>query len=218
MYPKDTVTPAMSTPARRTQQERRETTRAALLDAAIECLVELGPDGTTTGAVSERASVSRGAHLHHFGTRAALVAAALAELARRREEEFQRQVVQLPRGEDRIDLALDLLWSWFTGPLFYASVDLGTVARTDLELRASLAPVERHLSQSTLIRCREMFAAGREDGSRDELIQMTLATVRGLALLPVLQPGIRSTEAQWEFARRELSALLRQRRATPADR
>lgn len=208
----------MSTPARRTQQERRETTRAALLDAAIECLVEFGPDGTTTGAVSERAGVSRGAHLHHFGTRAALVAAALAELARRREEEFQRQVVQLPSGEDRIDLALELLWSWFTGPLFYASVDLGVLARTDSQLRSSLAPVERHLNQSTLIRCREMFAAGRDDESCDELIQMTLATVRGLALLPVLQPGIRSTEAQWEFARAELSALMRKRRAAPTAR
>lgn len=193
---------------RRTQRERREATRAALLDAALECLVEYGFDGTTTGRVCERAGLSRGAHLHHFGTRGALLAAALAELANRRERDFQREVERLPAGPDRIGRALDLLWTWFTGPLFYASVDLGAAARTDPELRAALAPVERHLSQTTVVRSREMFAAGREDASRDELIQMALATVRGLALLPVLQPGIRSLDAQWRFARARLVELM----------
>jgi AcrR family transcriptional regulator len=203
-----------STP-RRTQRERRDTTRAALLDAALECLVEYGYGGTTTGRVCERAGVSRGAHLHHFGTRAALVAAALAELAERREVQFQDQVDRLPHGEPRIEAALDLLWSWFTGPLFYASVDLGAAARTDPELRGSLAPVERHLNQTTLIRCRQMFAADREDSRCDQLIQMALASVRGLALLPVLQPGTRKATAQWAFARERLAAAIRERLATP---
>lgn len=203
-----------STP-RRTQQERRDTTRAALLDAALECLVDYGYGGTTTGRVCERAGVSRGAHLHHFGTRAALVAAALAELAERREVQFQGQVDRLPQREPRIEAALDLLWSWFTGPLFYASVDLGAAARTDPQLRASLAPVERHLNRTTLIRCREMFAADREDSRCDQLIQMALATVRGLALLPVLQPGTRKATPQWAFARERLAGAIRERLAAP---
>jgi len=196
-------------PARRTQRERREVTRAALLDAALDCLVEYGYDGTTTGRVCEAAGVSRGAHLHHFGTRAALVSAALAELAQRREEQFRSEVSLLPQGEARVERSLDLLWSWFTGPLFYASVDLGAAARTDPELRASLAPIERHLNKVTLARCREMFAADGGDGSCDQLIQMTLATVRGLALLPVLQPGTRKAAQQWEFARAQLLAAFR---------
>ncbi len=201
-----------STP-KRTQRERRATTRAALLDAALRCLVHYGYDGTTTGRVCERAGVSRGAHLHHFGTRAALLAAALAELAERREKQFQGQVDRLPAGEGRIEAALELLWSWFTGPLFYASVDLGAAARTDSELRASLVPIERHLNQTTLVRCREMFASDREDPSCDQLIQMALATVRGLALLPALQPGTRKATQQWAFARDQLAVAIRERRA-----
>ncbi len=148
---------------RRTQEERRATTRAALLGAAIDCLVEYGYEGTTTGRVCDRAGVSRGAHLHHFRTRPALVAAALAELAQRREDQFRGEVADLPDGDARVEQALDLLWSWFTGPLFHASVDLAAAARTDPELRASLAPVERALSGATLACCRQMFAADVED-------------------------------------------------------
>jgi AcrR family transcriptional regulator len=198
-----------TTPVRRTQEERRAATRAALLDAALECLVEYGYEGTTTGRVCERAGVSRGAHLHHFGTRPALVAAALEELATRRLDDIRREVASLPRGEDRVEQALDAIWGWFSGPLFPASVDLAAAARTDPELRASLAPVESRLSQGTLRCCREMLADGPEDRAFDPLIQMTLATVRGLALLPILHPGSHSAAKQWAFAREQLARLIR---------
>jgi AcrR family transcriptional regulator len=190
-------------PPRRTQRERREAMRAALLDAALDCLVEEGYAGTTTGRVCERAGVSRGAHLHHFGTRATLVAAALEELARRRGAVSEEQARALPAGDHRIERALDLVWSWYTGPLFQAA------ARTDPELRAGLAPVERELGRHTLHLCREMFAGDRTDASMDRLIGMALATVRGLALLPVLQPGARSVDEQWSFARGRLAAAFR---------
>lgn len=205
-----------TTRARRTQEERRAATRAALLDAALACLVEHGYEGTTTGLVCERAGVSRGAHQHHFGTRPALVAAALEELAMRRGEDIRRELASLPQGDERIELALDAIWGWFTGPLFDASVDLAAAARTDEELRASLAPVERRLSQETLRCCREMLAADAEDPSRDQLIQMTLGTVRGLALLPILQPGTRSAAKQWAFARERLAGLFRAQLAATA--
>ena len=194
----------------RTQSERRATTRAALLEAALECLVEYGYAGTTTGRVCERAGVSRGAYLHHFGTRAALVAAALTELAERREEEFQAPVSNLPDGAERIEKALDLLWTWFTGWLFEASVDLAVAARTDAQLRELLVPIERDFNQSTLLRCREMFARGRDDTSVDQLIGMALGTVRGLAILPILQPDAHRASRQWKFAKAELANLFRQ--------
>lgn len=198
-----------ATPVRRTQEERSASTRAALLDAAIECLVEYGYEGTTTGRVCERAGLSRGAHLHHFGTRPALVAAALEELAMRRGEDIRREVAALPADDERIEQALDAIWGWFTGPLFDASVDLAAAARTDEELRAQLAPVERRLSHETLRCCRAMLAADADDPGRDQLIQMTLGTVRGLALLPILQPGSRSAAKQWAFARDRIAELFR---------
>ena len=54
---------------RRSQAERSAATREALLDATIDCLVEEGYASITTSRVSERAGLSRGAHLHHFHER-----------------------------------------------------------------------------------------------------------------------------------------------------
>ena len=53
---------------RRTQAERREETRTALLDATIECLVEFGYAKTTTGRIADLAGVSRGAQIPYFRT------------------------------------------------------------------------------------------------------------------------------------------------------
>ena len=196
-------------PPRRTQQERSASTRAALLDATIACLLELGYEQTTTLRVAERAGLSRGAHTHHFQTRPALVAAAIEEMAQRRSAEISAELARLPRGEARVARALDLFWRWYTSPLFYAFVDLAAAARTDEDLRASLAPVERELARTTLLIAREMFAEDKDDGTLDPLIGMTLATIRGLALLPLLQPPGRSAGVQWRFARERLEELFR---------
>src|SRR5690242_5936361 len=65
---------------RRTQEQRRAETRAKLLDAAIESLLEVGYAATTTRAVAQRAGVSSGAQTHHFPRRVDLVAAAVEHL------------------------------------------------------------------------------------------------------------------------------------------
>ena len=62
------------------QEERTRAMRARLLEATIECLVERGWAGTSTTVVSQRAGVSRGAQLHHFPTKNALVLAAVEHL------------------------------------------------------------------------------------------------------------------------------------------
>ncbi|MGH9273752.1 MAG: helix-turn-helix domain-containing protein, partial [Acidimicrobiales bacterium] len=54
----------LSTPVRRSQQERRATTRAALLLAARELFTERGFAGTGREDIAERAGVTRGALYH----------------------------------------------------------------------------------------------------------------------------------------------------------
>ncbi|HWL49839.1 MAG TPA: helix-turn-helix domain-containing protein, partial [Acidimicrobiia bacterium] len=62
--------------------------RRRLLEATVECLVELGWAGTTTTVVSERAGVSRGAQLHHFPSKQDLVVAAVEHLSERRRDDM----------------------------------------------------------------------------------------------------------------------------------
>lgn len=56
-------------PARRTQAERRESTRAALVAAARELFATKGYAGAGREEIVERAGVTRGALQHHFGTK-----------------------------------------------------------------------------------------------------------------------------------------------------
>ena len=74
--------------AMRAAQKRSVATRAALLDAAIECLVKRGYAATTTIETARRAGVSRGAELHHFPSKAELLTTAVDHLFDRRRAEF----------------------------------------------------------------------------------------------------------------------------------
>jgi AcrR family transcriptional regulator len=176
-----------------------------LLDATIASLVEDGYANTTTSRVAERAGVSRGAHLHHFQTRQALVAAAVELLARRRGAALLAKADTLPpKGPERVAKGLDLIWASYASPLFQAALDLWSDARTDAELRRHLTGVERELDRQTLELARRFFPdlAGRPDFEHH--IEMAVATARGLALLDTLHPGAKRNRQQWAFCRDRL--------------
>jgi len=201
--------PATASPApRRSQAERSATTRDALLDATIACLVQDGYANTTTSRVAERAGVSRGAHLHHFQTRQALLAAAMERLAERRGTELRAAAETLPEGRERLEQGLDLLWASYANPLFQAALDLWSHARTDPDLRERLVPVERRLDRQTLEVTRQLFPAVAGKPDFDRLIEMAVSTIRGLALLDTLHPGDARNRKQWRYSRARLVELF----------
>jgi AcrR family transcriptional regulator len=199
--------PKRSAP-RRNQAERSAATREALLDATLECLVQDGYANTTTARVAERAGVSRGAHLHHFQTRDALLAAAADHLTRRRGERLLEAADALPDGADRVRRGLDLLWDSYANPLYQATLDLWTHGRTDAELREHLIPIERQLDRQTMELSRHLFPAqaGRPDFER--LVELALATIRGLVVLDTLHAGGTRAAKQWVTCRAQLVALF----------
>src|SRR5688572_16345863 len=100
----------MTAPSRAPQQERSRLTQQRLLTATIECLVEFGWSGASTTLIAERAGVSRGAQLHHYPTRAALVLAAVEHLCERRALEIRAEAASLdgaPSGE-RLGRVVDI--------------------------------------------------------------------------------------------------------------
>ncbi len=202
------VTPTTANGRRRTQAQRSAATREALLDATLECLVEDGYANTTTSRVAERAGVSRGAHLHHFGTRNALVAAAIQHLAERRAEELIAELEALPSGRERLERGLDLVWSNYANPLFLAALDLWSHARTDAELRQHLVTVERLLDRQTIEFARRLFPEQADRPDFERLVEMAVATVRGLALLDTLHPTGSRNRKQWPYCRSALISLF----------
>lgn len=126
---------------RRKPQTRSAVTRESLLDAALQCLVERGYARTATADVAARAHVSRGALLHHFPTRAGLLAATVEHLAERRLAELRATIAAVPASADRIAAAVDFVWSAYGDSTACATLELLIAARTDDDLQASLRPV-----------------------------------------------------------------------------
>jgi AcrR family transcriptional regulator len=174
-------------------QERSLATRAALLDAAIECLVERGYAATTTIETARRAGVSRGAQLHHFPTKAELLATAVEHLFDRRRAEFLEAFAAIDPDADRLDAAMDLLWSMFQGPTFVAWTELWVAARCDPELAATLVGVERRFTAETRDLFTELFPAAA--GADAELYGMArdfaFALMGGVAMQRLFPHGER---------------------------
>lgn len=171
----------VKTQIRTPQSERTRVMRLRLMESTIDCLAELGWAGTTTTEVSQRAGVSRGAQLHHFPTKQDLVVAAVEHLTERRRGELEHKVKQLPEA-GRTRAALDVLSDLFLGPVFFAALELWVAARTDVELLAAVAPLERRLGRETHRYALEILAVDETLGDNRALVQATLDLLRGLGL------------------------------------
>ena len=182
---------------RRTQKQRRDETQTAILNAAVAALIELGFAKTTTLEVQRRAQVSRGALLHHFPSKAGLLAATVGHLAQLRGRELNEKARDLPTGTSRSDAVLELLWESFSGPLFQVSLELRTAARTDPELRRALVEAERVLRDNILSQSRRLFgpALAAKPGF-DDSVDVMLQLMIGAAMTTMLHPNSKRV-AKW---------------------
>ena len=170
-----------------TRQAQHARTHQNLLDATVRCLVEFGYAGTTTQRVQERAGVSRGALLHHFGSKQELFVAAIHHVAEGQLARVREEV----RADSLRELVTALRTS-MSGPLYLAGLELWMGARTDPALHASLVPAERELGREL----RAAFAGvwPSEEDSRvafDSLLML----LRGLALTSVLREDEAAADA-----------------------
>ncbi|WP_219415519.1 TetR/AcrR family transcriptional regulator [Pseudonocardia nigra] len=169
---------------RRTQQQRRDHTRAALIEATVACLVEHGYAGTTTQRVQDRAGVSRGALLHHFASKADLFVAAIGHVAEAQAAHVRARAAELTaRPGGAASDGLDVLREVMCGPLFLAGLELWLAARTDPALRAALLPAERRVGRALRELAPAVLGSAGDRVSHEGL----LALFRGLAMTSVLR-------------------------------
>jgi AcrR family transcriptional regulator len=195
-------------PARTPQQERSRATQGRLLEATIDCLVERGWSGTTTTVVAARAGVSRGAQLHHYPTKAALVMAAVEHLAERRGAEIRAEAAALPAGPRRLDGVVDMLAAAFTGPLFVAALEVWVAARTDAELRAALVPLEARVGREMHRLTAELLGADERAPGVREAVQTTLDLMRGLGVANLLSDDSARRTALLRTWKHQLAAIV----------
>ena len=204
-----------STPVRggapRTQQARRDQTRARLIEATIRSIADHGYPATTTRQIAESAGASLGAIAHHFPARVDLIATALDEVWRRMETVLRARVSHAASvgGARRTPALLDVLWTAFTDDLYTVWVKVWIAAADDPALYAALAPLERPQSA--------MFAAIAADVAPKNVpraewtrrFSVALDAMRGLALTLTIQPRTAPIRRDpWPDLRRELTRLL----------
>ncbi len=127
----------------RWQQKKSSNTRAAILDAAMQILVEGGYGQLTTVGVAGRAGVSRGAMHHHFANRDALVCALVDHVLYRRMRhflgEYLRDIAALPK-ENALAIATELYWRSVHTDEYAAYLELALAARSDHALNTAFLP------------------------------------------------------------------------------
>jgi AcrR family transcriptional regulator len=187
---------ATGTPARprRTQEERRAHTEAALLAAAADLVVEAGVPALTLARVGERAGYSRGIVTHHYGSKQALLEA----LARSAQAGFVAGLEDVPPGLEHL---VRLVAGYVA-----ALAGVGVASRAFLLLWASaptspeLAPIFVERDERFRADLREDVVAGIAEGSvRPDVDPQAVAVavlgqLRGISMQDQLTPDAVDTE------------------------
>jgi AcrR family transcriptional regulator len=166
---------------RKTSSERLAETRARLLDAVLVTLGERGYAGTSTSEVARRSGLTRGAQLHHFGTKDLMMVAAVDHLAERTKAvDVEAALANVPSSQ-RLHTALAIMTQLFSGVLPAAYVELWVASRTHPELADALRQQEVAARDAV----RALFGQElleRAGPQFDALLDLTLYALRGMAL------------------------------------
>jgi AcrR family transcriptional regulator len=167
---------------RKSGAERLAETRARLLDAVLATLAERGYAGTSTSEVARHSGLTRGAQLHHFGTKDLMMVAAVNYLAERtRAVDVEATLAHVPTGPERVHAALAIMSQLFTGVLAEAYVELWVASRSLRELADALRDSEVVAREAV----RSLFGQELLEQATpefDALLDLTLYALRGMSL------------------------------------
>ncbi len=122
---------------RRTQAERREATRARLIQGCIASLAAHGYARSSVAQICEAAELSQGALFRHFPTRRDLIVAAADTIAQMHLGRLEEVAVALGREKAKLAAGtlVSLVRSLCRTPTHAAWREIMIAARTDTELR-----------------------------------------------------------------------------------
>ncbi len=134
----------------RTQAQRRQSTRSALLEATVSCLATRGYAATSTAAVSAEAGVSQGALFRHFPTRRALLVATAEHVSVRNITAFGALSDPDVTSVAEVAAVLGHLRTVVLSPANQTWRELLVAARSDADLREALLPARLSFQQQML--------------------------------------------------------------------
>ena len=128
-----------SAPARRTQAERSGAMRQRLLAATLESLAEDGYAGSTLSSIVRRAGVSRGAQVHHYPSKQALILDAADNLLRSSYRTLGAVLLSVADEDNRLEMLVIAAWEQlFNTPVYRAYIELLVASQRDAVLAEAL--------------------------------------------------------------------------------
>ena len=193
-----------------TRAEQRAATRSAIVEAAVQCLVDEGYGALTTRRVAERADVAQSTLMHHFPSREELILEAVTHVALRLADRALDTID--PRGlrtPDRREAVLDEAWREFTSPQALAAAQLWSAVWNEPELAATLRELEERIGAIILTTVGAVFPEVEARAHLVAMVHAMVALVRGLVLaIPIWGPA--TIDARWAAIKPLLLQMLEQ--------
>lgn len=177
----------MTVAPRRTQAERREATIAAVVDATVEALGEVGYARTTTNEIARRAGISQGGLFRHFESRLDVIVAAADAVRARQFVDFRAGLAALEEFD--VAAVVRLLRRATRAPVNAAWYELLVAARTDDDLRVRLVPMAERFHREIVELGRALpIAATMPTDDLDTIVLGIVHMLDGEALVATVHP------------------------------
>lgn len=193
------------------QQTKSEMTRTAILDAALQCFYKLGYNSTTTEKIAAEAGVSRGAMLHHFPSRIALIAAAVQHLNEKRLSAYETEEIAV-QGQvrfTRIEEGIESYWRQLDSWLFVVFLELQVAARTDAELHEILVPAVAEYDRASREATRRLFPDLALSEQFNLAVSVSLYLLEGLAVNKITRDSIPLRDMVMDYLKGQLRTMFR---------
>lgn len=199
---------------RRTQAERSDAMRQRLLAATLESLAEDGYAGTTLSSIVRRAGVSRGAQVHHYPSKQALILDAAEDLLRRTYKTLGTLLLGIADEGNRLEGLIAAAWDeLFSIPLYRAYLELLLASQRDPLLAEALRKQSMRVMQIFETAVGHYFEIA--PGSRENLTSLFIQIqwlLGGMASQNHLMADERFRRAHLKLIVRQMAAHIRARR------
>jgi len=169
---------------RRTNIERSATTRSKVIEAAIQCLYELGYEGTTVILVAKRAGVSRGAAQHQFPSKVDLMMAVTAHVVEQQTRIRKDIWENIPTKKGQVSHVVEASWDIQRQPENVALFEVMMATRNDEELNQRFIPFSKQMAELRTwgAECIAHLAGIEMQPELEALVRLHFAAMRGISL------------------------------------
>jgi AcrR family transcriptional regulator len=156
-------------------------TRGQIVDATIACILELGFYRASSNEIARRANVSWGSIQYHFGSREALLLAALDELNERFTATVSRAHIAGDTLEERLRSLYAILAGNYGSPVYLARLQIILNLSHDPDTSADVADALAHIADVAGHDLRRLFHEVLGDGASRATVSVIFNAIRGTA-------------------------------------